>query len=221
MLLRASRRSPAVRCGTSAARAQPRRVLGAIGTARSSLREWIGVHPHSERAPSTIARVGVWAWVGDIRTLKAGLGEASSCVCLADPLHRVDVECAADVIAEERVNGIKRSVRLAVCACGWLFGIGLAVSLPAGVAIAAGSGAGRLGPPVERSVIVAHRSTPALPMFIYGSDHAIRPRNIYFSGDGGNIVGNLRWSSWTASRATGAGQATCKAASQIAPRVRR
>ncbi len=43
-------------------------------------------------------------------------------------------------------------------------------------------------------------------MFIFGSYHGLRPRSIYFSGDGGDIVVNIRWSSWTSSHATGEGQ---------------
>lgn len=43
-------------------------------------------------------------------------------------------------------------------------------------------------------------------MFIYGPDHGLRPSHIYFSGDGGDIVVNLRWSSWTSSHVTGEGQ---------------
>lgn len=106
------------------------------------------------------------------------------------------------------MNGVKRAVRLAVCARGLLFGIALAVLLSAGAvtAAAASSGADRRSPAVGHSAIAAHGTTRGLPMFIYGSDQAIRPRNVAFSGDGGNIVGNLRWSSWTTLRATGAGR---------------
>jgi hypothetical protein len=43
-------------------------------------------------------------------------------------------------------------------------------------------------------------------MFVFGSDHGLRPRGIDFSGDGGNIVGGLRWPNWTPSHATGLGQ---------------
>lgn len=70
---------------------------------------------------------------------------------------------------------------------------------------AARSDAGRGTPAGGRLAAAAHGTTRGLPMFIYGPYHAIRPRHIYFSGDGGNIVENLRWSSWTMSRATGEG----------------
>ena len=46
-----------------------------------------------------------------------------------------------------------------------------------------------------------------LPVFVSGSgDYSGRgPKNIYFSGDGGNIVTGIRWSQWTASQAAGTG----------------
>jgi hypothetical protein len=44
-----------------------------------------------------------------------------------------------------------------------------------------------------------------LPVFIAGTYRGRRPTSIYLSGDAGNVVVNLRWSSWTASSATGTG----------------
>ena len=50
-----------------------------------------------------------------------------------------------------------------------------------------------------------HRSARGLPVLVLGGYRGRRPRTIGFSGDGGNIVGGLRWSSWTPSHATGNG----------------
>jgi hypothetical protein len=46
-----------------------------------------------------------------------------------------------------------------------------------------------------------------LPVLISGSGDydGRRPRNIYFSGDAGNIVTSIRWSQWTAPQAVGTG----------------
>ena len=100
---------------------------------------------------------------------------------------------------------VRAVVRTALRARGSLFGITVAVS--GLVAIATGSSAAaRLSRAVGQSAIAGHAATRGLPMFIYGSFHGIRPHNVYFSGDGGNIVGRVRWSSWTSSRATGEGQ---------------
>ena len=102
---------------------------------------------------------------------------------------------------------VKAAVRTAVWARGWLFGIAFAISLSAGsVTIAAASSVARLLPAVGQSEIAGQVAAPGLPMFIYGPYHGIRPRSIYFSGDGGNIVVGVRWSSWTSSHATGVGR---------------
>lgn len=47
--------------------------------------------------------------------------------------------------------------------------------------------------------------TPPLPVLLAGTYQGIKPRAVYFSGDGGNIVTGIRWSSWTHSSATGEG----------------
>lgn len=103
---------------------------------------------------------------------------------------------------------VTAAVRTAVRARGWLFGIAVAVSLIAGsVTIAAASSAAAwVSPAAGQSAIADHAATRGLPMFIYGSYHGVRPRNIYFSGDGGDVVGRVRWSSWTSSHASGEGQ---------------
>ena len=46
-----------------------------------------------------------------------------------------------------------------------------------------------------------------LPLFISGSGQysGRRPKDIYFSGDAGNIVTRIRWSQWTTSQAVGRG----------------
>lgn len=44
-----------------------------------------------------------------------------------------------------------------------------------------------------------------LPVLIAGPYRGRRPANIDISGDAGDIVTGLRWSSWTASSATGEG----------------
>ena len=93
-----------------------------------------------------------------------------------------------------------------VRARGWLLGISVVATLSAGVTgAAARSGVDHHVPAGDRSAMASHAASRGLPMFIFGTNHGIRPRNIYFSGDGGDIVVNLRWSSWTSSRATGEG----------------
>jgi hypothetical protein len=53
-----------------------------------------------------------------------------------------------------------------------------------------------------RAVALARAS---LPVFIAGPYHGRRPTTIDISGDGGDIVTALHWSSWTASSAAGKG----------------
>ena len=51
-------------------------------------------------------------------------------------------------------------------------------------------------------------STPApaaLPVLVAGGYHGIKPKEIDFSGDAGNIVTGLSWSSWTGTKAIGSG----------------
>jgi hypothetical protein len=49
------------------------------------------------------------------------------------------------------------------------------------------------------------RPAVSTPIFIAGSYHGRRPRDIEISGDGGDIVTGLHWSRWAATRATGKG----------------
>jgi hypothetical protein len=44
-----------------------------------------------------------------------------------------------------------------------------------------------------------------LPKLIAGRYHGTKPSAIYFSGDGGNIVTKLHWTSWTSKGASGTG----------------
>jgi serine/threonine protein kinase len=89
----------------------------------------------------------------------------------------------------------------------WVVAIILALAVAAVVAIVlAGhhhnASAGATGTPTVT------RSAPApaaLPALVAGSYHGIKPTNIAFSADAGNIVTGLTWSSWTATRAIGSG----------------
>ncbi len=45
----------------------------------------------------------------------------------------------------------------------------------------------------------------ALPVLVAAGYHAIKPKEIDFSADAGNIVTGITWSSWTATRAIGSG----------------
>lgn len=82
--------------------------------------------------------------------------------------------------------------------------------MPATVAILIVVGTGAAGAAAStsrpRSAAQSVRRAPAsLPVFIAGPYHGRRPRTIDISGDGGDIVTALQWSSWTASSATGEG----------------
>lgn len=44
-----------------------------------------------------------------------------------------------------------------------------------------------------------------LPVLLAGSYRGIEPKNVYFSGDGGNIVTGIQWSNWSHTSATGTG----------------
>lgn len=105
------------------------------------------------------------------------------------------------------MNRVKAAVRAAIPR-GWVLAVAAAVALPAGsvTIVAASSAHARLSPAVGQSALAGRATPRGLPMFIYGSYDGIRPRNIYFSGDGGNIVVRVRWSSWTSSHASGEGQ---------------
>jgi hypothetical protein len=50
----------------------------------------------------------------------------------------------------------------------------------------------------------AHESR-ALPKLIAGSYSGIKPRAVFFSGDGGNIVTKIEWTRWTQATAVGHG----------------
>jgi hypothetical protein len=70
----------------------------------------------------------------------------------------------------------------------------------------AGTVTDALGRSTSATRTVTIRPAP-LPIFISGSGQYAgrKPKDLYFSGDGGNIVTGIRWSQWTASRAVGAG----------------
>ena len=105
------------------------------------------------------------------------------------------------------VRRVKTAVGMAVRVHRGLPGIAVACVLLAGlVAVAsASSSTDRSFPASGRFAAGSRPTARRVPMFIFGTDHGIRPRNIYFSGDGGDIVVNLRWSSWTSSHAIGEG----------------
>jgi hypothetical protein len=46
---------------------------------------------------------------------------------------------------------------------------------------------------------------PSLPVVSFGGFCGIKPTAIYVSGDGGNIITNIKWSSWTPTSASGVG----------------
>ena len=56
----------------------------------------------------------------------------------------------------------------------------------------------------EATAAPAHESR-ALPKLVAGSYSGIKPRDVYFSGDGGNIVTKIKWNRWTHARAVGHG----------------
>ena len=60
----------------------------------------------------------------------------------------------------------------------------------------------------------------ALPVLVAGGYHGIKPTEIDFSADAGNIVTGITWSSWTATRALGSGTSdidTCTPSCAAAP----
>jgi len=60
----------------------------------------------------------------------------------------------------------------------------------------------------------------SLPVLVAGSYHGIKPKQIAFSGDAGNIVTGITWSSWTATLAIGSGTSdidTCIPSCAAAP----
>jgi hypothetical protein len=56
----------------------------------------------------------------------------------------------------------------------------------------------------EATADPAHESR-ALPKFVAGSYSGIKPKDIFFSGDGGNIVTHIKWQRWTHTSAVGHG----------------
>ena len=60
----------------------------------------------------------------------------------------------------------------------------------------------------------------ALPVLVAGTYHGIKPKEIDFSADAGNIVTGITWSSWTATKAIGSGTSdidTCIPSCAAAP----
>ena len=88
-----------------------------------------------------------------------------------------------------------------------LFGIAISGVLETGsvASAATGTGAGGLTATAGGFARASHMITHGLPTLVVGSYRGQRPRNIYFSGDAGNIVDNLRWSTWTSSHAAASG----------------
>ena len=61
------------------------------------------------------------------------------------------------------------------------------------------------GTPPPPSASASHPTAGALPVLLAGTYHGIKPTEIDFSGDAGNIVTGITWSSWTATTAIGSG----------------
>ena len=107
---------------------------------------------------------------------------------------------------------------LAVAAGGTAIGIALAGhhNKPNG---------GSTGSPTASTPAATHTASsttaPAtLPVLVAGSYHGIKPKEIDFSADAGNIVTGITWSSWTATRAIGSGTSdidTCIPSCAAAP----
>jgi hypothetical protein len=55
-----------------------------------------------------------------------------------------------------------------------------------------------------QSVVITPTAVP-LPVLSAGSYSGVRPRTIFFSGDGTNVVVHIVWSAWSASGAVGHG----------------
>ena len=69
---------------------------------------------------------------------------------------------------------------------------------------------GSQGSPTASTPATPHTASsttaPAtLPVLVAGNYHGIKPKEIGFSADAGNIVTGITWSSWTATRAIGSG----------------
>ena len=56
-----------------------------------------------------------------------------------------------------------------------------------------------------RQVTVLGPKPKPLTVLLAGSYRGLRPSGVFFSGDGGNIVTGIRWSSWSRSTASGTG----------------
>jgi serine/threonine protein kinase len=82
----------------------------------------------------------------------------------------------------------------------------LALAVAAGGTVIGIALAGHHGKPNGGSTGSPTASTPtALPVLAAGDYHGIKPKEIDFSADAGNIVTGITWSSWTAAKAIGSG----------------
>ena len=61
------------------------------------------------------------------------------------------------------------------------------------------------GTSTSQPPVAASPGAGSLPSLVAGQWTGIRPSSIYFSADGGNIVGKIHWSSWTSTGAVGEG----------------
>ena len=84
---------------------------------------------------------------------------------------------------------------------------------------------GSTGSPTASTPAATHTASSttapaALPVLVAGSYDGIKPKEIDFSADAGNIVTDITWSSWTATRAIGSGTSdidTCIPSCAAAP----
>ena len=84
---------------------------------------------------------------------------------------------------------------------------------------------GSTGSPTASTPAATHTASsttaPAtLPVLVAGTYHGIKPKEIDFSADAGNIVTGITWSSWTATKAIGSGTSdidTCIPSCAAAP----
>jgi len=107
---------------------------------------------------------------------------------------------------------------LAVAAGGTAIGIALAGqhNKPNG----GGPGAPTASTPAATHTASSTTAPATLPVLVAGSYHGIKPKDIDFSADAGNIVTGITWSSWTATKAIGSGTSdidTCIPSCAAAP----
>ena len=84
---------------------------------------------------------------------------------------------------------------------------------------------GSTGSPTASTPAATHTASSttapaALPVLVAGTYHSIKPKEIAFSADAGNIVTGITWSSWTATKAIGSGTSdidTCIPSCAAAP----